>query len=785
MLILHKTSVRRTHQRRSCRVRSLVFLFIVTIMLYSAVPSHAQRASERARIVAEIEETDRRTDESLRDWLMEHRVPRRVHQPNGRVVELIGVRDGHPIYLTPVNSTAARATGTSYLYPGDRLGLSLTGAGVEMGIWDSGHVLSDHQELAGRTTAGDESEVSDHATHVAGTLIARGIDPRARGMAYEADLTSYSWTADATEMSNEASQGMLISNHSYSIISGWHYGDLEDEGQKWYWLGDPTISTSEDYMFGRYDVSAVQFDRVAFTHPYFLPVVAAGNDRMDVGPSSGSYRAVDEDGDYQTYFVESRPIARDGGSDGFDTLAGSGVAKNVLTVGSIAFYEADGRSQTSSFSSFGPTDDSRIKPDVMGLGESIFSLSADGPQAYAYSSGTSMATPNVAGSLALLQQHYREIYGTYMRAATLKGLVIHTAADLDAPGPDFRTGWGLLDAEAAAEQITSSAMNAVAIAEETLEDGEIYQRDLSADAAGPLQITLSWTDRPGSRLGRNPSSLDDPTPQLLNDLDLRVVHVESGMEYLPFAPDGGDPAQAAPRGDNVVDPVEHVYIADAEPGDYVVAVSHKDGLYGGAPQDFSLIVSGADEEAAPVAVAHVSAEASLDGVTLRWSTLFQRDIGSFEVERGPATTPKSDDSDFVIVGATEVSGDSGRPYELVDDWSVAGHYLYRIVYTNAGERYVAAETEVTIVPPESYEILSSYPNPFRDRTELIIDLPKTQLVSLTVYDALGRQIVTIPEAEMPAGRHTLALDGANWPAGVYFARVSTPNGVVVHQIVRQ
>ncbi len=51
-----------------------------------------------------------------------------------------------------------------------------------------------------------------------------------------------------------------------------------------------------------------------------------------------------------------------------------------------------------------------------------------------------MANPNVAGSLALLQQYHREIYGSFMLAATLKGLAIHTAADLDEPGPDYRTG---------------------------------------------------------------------------------------------------------------------------------------------------------------------------------------------------------------------------------------------------------------------------------------------------------------------------------------------------------
>lgn len=762
-----------------------LFLIIVTSLVYSAVPAQAQRSAERGRIVREIERTDRESAESVRNWLMEHRVPRRIHQADGRIVELVGVRDGHPVYLTSVNRTAAFVTGTQYLYPGDRLGLDLTGLGIELGIWDGGHVLAGHRELEGRVVEGDEAEISDHATHVAGTLIASGIDPRARGMAYEAALTSYSWDSDATEMTNEATAGMTLSNHSYSIVSGWHYGDFENTGSdQWYWVGDPSISTSEDYMFGRYDVPAVQFDRVTYTNPYFLPVVAAGNDRLDSGPASGSYRAFNQQGEYQTYNVASRPIGPDGGQDGYDTLGGSGVAKNVLTVGSVGYSSRTEGITISGFSSFGPTDDGRIKPDVMGVGENLYSLSSGGVQSYGSSSGTSMATPNVAGSIALLQQYHRDVYGSFMRAATLKALVIHTAADLAEPGPDYRTGWGLLDAAAAADHLTGSITNPAALVEETLVEGDTYVHELSVAAAGVVRVTLSWTDPPSARVGRQASNLNDPTVHLKNDLDLRVVHVESGTEYMPFVLDRSHPQNRAGLGDNRVDPVEQVYVSAAQSGRYVVMVSHKNDLYSDVPQDFSLVVSGAEDIGAPVGVARVTSEASLDGVTLQWSTLFEREAGTFEIERGPAVSPKSREDDFVSVGALRIAGGSGSNYEFVDELTIAGHYRYRIVYVGESSRFVAAETEVTIVPPDEYEILSSYPNPFHERTRLVLDLPRTQHVTVEVYDAVGRRVLLAYDGELAAGRHDVPIQGDNWPAGVYFARVSTPNGVAVHQIVR-
>ncbi len=768
-------------------MRVVLTLLLLSTFAYTAAPARAQDRQENARrLLQDVRQTERTTSDSAREWAQERGLPTRIRQTDGRVIELVAIDEGRPIYLTVANRSAAAVTGTSHLYPGGRLGLDLTGAGLILGIWDEGHALADHVEFSNRVSFGDEADASNHATHVAGTLVASGIDERARGMAYEALLTSYDWKNDATEMSNEAAEGLVLSNHSYTTIAGWHYGDVEGTGEdQWYWLGDPRVSDSEDFAFGWYGVRAVQYDRITYSHPYYLPVVAAGNDRYDRGPSSGTFRALNQSGKYQDYDVSTRSIPADGGTEGFDTVTGGSVAKNVLTIGSSAFSARTNSIRTSGFSSFGPTDDGRIKPDLVGVGENIYSLSSDGDSPYSRSSGTSMAAPNVTGSLLLLQQQYDETFGTFMRSATLKGLLLHTATDLGRPGPDYATGWGLLNTEAASQQISASAFNPIGIYEDQLVDGDEFGRRVFVESPGPLRVTVSWTDHPSSRLpAAGAQALDNPTPHLRNDLDLRLVNQTTGEIHRPFVLDPSRPESAAFPGDNRLDPVEQIFIAAADTGAYMLTVTHKGGLFGGFPQSFSLVVSGAVDDGAPVSVAHLSSDVSLDGVTLSWSTLFERTSGTFIVERAPSGAPLSkgsDDDEFIAVG--EVSGGSGSDYEITDPYSISGRYVYRLLFATDDETYEVARTDVNLPSPNSYAVLSNYPNPFRDQTTIEVDLPKTQQVRISVYDVRGRRIVEVHDGMLPAGRHRILLDGGNWPAGVYFARVETPNGIANHQMV--
>jgi hypothetical protein len=90
------------------------------------------------------------------------------------------------------------------------------------------------------------------------------------------------------------------------------------------------------------------------------------------------------------------------GGTGYDTLSTQQTAKNSLVVGSVLDVLNDpytsGDIVTSVFSSYGPTDDGRVKPDVVGNGQGLFSTFSGSNTAYGNMSGTSMAAPNVTGT---------------------------------------------------------------------------------------------------------------------------------------------------------------------------------------------------------------------------------------------------------------------------------------------------------------------------------------------------------------------------------------------------
>ncbi|MFQ5570822.1 MAG: S8 family serine peptidase [Rhodothermales bacterium] len=770
------------------------FVGIVLIIGYTAGAAQARQPTDppgladRRAVLDTLHHVEAEQREAAKAWALQRGLPVSVRQSNGRRVQLVGLTGRHPTYLTSFNSGAAQTTRTQLLHPGQALGLNLTGGGLDIGIWDGGMPLKSHRELIGRVETRDDAPADDHATHVAGTLVAEGVRPDARGMAYEARLRAYDWDDDVLEMAEEAVRGVLVSNHSYGPIAGWFFGDLEDTGDQWYWLGDVTISEEEDYLFGWYDVEAAQFDRAAFAYPYLLPVVAAGNDREERGPRSGSYRVLDAQGNWQTVSVTSRPRPRDGGFDGYDSISGPAVAKNVLTVGSIRMLTPI-TFQMSPFSSFGPTDDGRIKPDLVGQGEGLLSPIASGIAGYGVFSGTSMSTPNVTGTLVLLQQHYFNLSGRYMRAATLKGLTLHTADDLGNPGPDYQSGWGLLNAEAAARHLSASPTNELALLESELENNETFTRLASVAEAGPLRVTLSWTDRESRRFPlRGPSSLNDPRPHLRNDLDLRVINEATGEIYFPYTLDALQPFRTAVPGDNVVDPIEQVYVPRVEAGNYTIVVSHKDALISLAPQTFSLLVSGAESAARPVAVSHLHVDESVDRVRLTWKTQFERSEGRFLIKRAPVTFSADATREvgpFSQVGEVKTGGASELPQDYVfeEAYVPAGSYLYRLFFQNADHQYLAVEADVHVPAPEQHALLANYPNPFDERTRLVLDLAQSQHVTLDVYDMLGRRVAALFDGSLTPGRYELPIDASGWAPGIYVARLITDDAIRSHRMV--
>lgn len=501
------------------------------------------------------------------EWSEKSKTPLRFER-NGRTYELKYINlNGTPQYLITNNATAAATISTQKLYPFGGLGLNLTGNGIIIREWDAGSALVTHQEFGGRVVAGDGALSDDHATHVAGTIMAAGIQAQAKGMAYEASLRSFDWNNDIGEMASEAVNGALISNHSYGLVRGWSDGT---------WHGDPEISTEEDYLFGFYDYWSSQFDNVAYNAPYYLICKAAGNDRGDSGdgyPSDGPYDCIEQ----------------------------YAIAKNILTVGAVNDIPS-GYSQPSdvvmtTFSSWGPADDGRIKPDIVANGYGLYSASNSGNTKYVTKWGTSMATPSVTGSLALLQQHYYNLNGIYMRASTLKALAIHTADEAgDNLGPDYKFGWGLMNTASAAQMISEDLLTNV-ISEHALANGGTYTRQVTASGNEPLVVTIVWTDRPGIPVE---ASLDPLDPMLINDLDLKIT--TNSSTYYPWKLDRDNPESAATNNSkNYVDNVEKVFIGNpSQVLTYTITVDHDGPLVSGS-QVFSLLVSGIVSSTAPIA----------------------------------------------------------------------------------------------------------------------------------------------------------------------------------------
>jgi len=588
-------------------------LILVSTLLFSVHFTQAQVTTDRAvlqrasQLKAAQEADMRRLVLSLAEkkgW------PLTIKNKQGRLAYLRGVNvTGQPIYITTTDNIISAATiQTNTLWAGGSTGLNLSGSSSNMagrlGLWDEGRVRTTHVELTGRTTQVDgATNLSDHSTHVAGTMIAAGVNPVVKGMSYGAQLKAYDFDADQSEMYNAAQNGLLVSNHSYAVIAGWYYNSGQS---RWEFWGRSTDTS--DYKFGYYDDDTRVWDSIAYYAPNYLIAKAAGNNRSENGPPVG-----------QTYWrYNSSNVMSNAGNrpanlssnNGYGIIATYGCAKNILTIGAIGpipgGYSQPSDAAMTDFSSWGPTGDGRIKPDLVADGLNVLSSISTADNAYGVFSGTSMATPASAGSAFLLQEYYSKLHaGAFMRSATLKGLLIHTADEAGAnPGPDYQFGWGVINMQRAASVITSDNS---ATRDQQIRENQLVNTTHDADsviivASGttPVTATICWTDVPAVPVSEaiinNTTNFHDTGIKLVNDLDLRITDVFTGATYQPWILNPANPSAAAARGDNIRDNVEKVQVDSLIPGrSYKIRISHKGNLVQGAPsgsQAYSLLISG-------------------------------------------------------------------------------------------------------------------------------------------------------------------------------------------------
>lgn len=447
--------------------------------------------------------------------------------------------------LTEVNDGVRAATQADLVsLPPD----ALDGSGVVVMLFDGG-AAAGHADFEGRLTVRDGDAPTNHATHVAGTIGGSGAGSggQYRGMAPAVAIESFGLDfgpgpvflytnpgdleADYWQAVNQL--GAVLANNSLG-------SNVESNGFACALQGDYGVTSAV--------IDAIVCGALGRT---IISVWAAGNERQ------GSRCDVEGFGDYYS-------------------MAPPACAKNHLTVGAVNSNDAS----NTTFTSFGPCDDGRLKPDVCAPGcqsggdGGVTSTSASG--GYAVMCGTSMAAPSATGLAALLVQAHRGAFPGMpdLRPATIKALLVHGAEDLGNPGPDYQTGYGLIQIRDSIDR-----MRAPGFMESGLGHGESRAFLVSVPPGSTrFQATLAWDDPPAL-----PASLT----ALVNDLDL-IAFGPDGAHF-PWVLDPANPmAPAAQSGPDRLNNLEQVRVANPVPGLWAVEVHGFDVPHG--PQDFSIIV---------------------------------------------------------------------------------------------------------------------------------------------------------------------------------------------------
>jgi len=424
---------------------------------------------------------------------------------------------------------------------------NLDGSGVDVLVYDGGTALQSHSDFSGRLTVRDSSGLHYHPTHVAGTIGGDGSQNSAyEGMAPAVIMQSYGFEYDGSGTFLYSNPGDIEADYDEAINT--HGCDISNNS-----IGSNVEPNYFDCAYqGNYGATSALIDEIvggSLGAP-FRVIWAAGNERQ------GSRCDVEGYGDYYS-------------------LAPPSGAKNHIAVGAL---NSNDDSMTD-FSSWGPMDDGRMKPDVSAPGcqsnDDGGVTSCDSGGGYLTICGTSMAAPTVTGLCALLLEDFRIQYPTDPdpRNSTLKILLAHNAADVFNTGPDYQSGYGsvrIVD--------TIDFMRSGEFEENSVSQGGsvVYTYDVTGGTS-ELKITLAWDD---------PAGTPNVNPNLVNDLDLVVMSPSSVRAY-PWTLDPSNPSSAAVRSQaDDTNNIEQVLVSSPEAGTWTITVqgtSVPDG-----PQSYSI-----------------------------------------------------------------------------------------------------------------------------------------------------------------------------------------------------
>jgi subtilisin family serine protease len=476
---------------------------------------------------------------------------------------------------------AGAVTGTSPVAPGYRsflAGLGLSGAGVTISVVDDG-LDSTHPELAGRIVARipygpGVLPAEGHGTHVAGIVGGKGAAIGPAGPLKDAAGLEY----------------------GLGIAPGVRFVD------------QPIIALSNPGAFppaggfGTVTRDAVRNGAVAWNASW----TDGGGTGVGYVANAAVFDRLVRDADAGAPGDQPFTLVFSAGNSGSraSTITSPKELKNGIVVASSRSHRAGSVDTISTFSSRGPARDGRIVPLLAAPGETVVSARAatgvlctvplsgtndapppGGATFYSGCSGTSMASPQVAGAVAIVTEWWRKGFGATPSPAMVRALLVNGARDMGtADVPNSNEGWGRVDLRRTLDPATPRVLADQTVVLQRRGDEHVVPVDVAAGA--PLRVTLSWTDVPG------PVGLKRA---LVNDLDL-VVTGPDGRVYAGNDFVDGRSVDGAVADD--LNSTENVWLPGAAPGRYTVTVRGTDlagdAVAGGTStdQDFALVVSG-------------------------------------------------------------------------------------------------------------------------------------------------------------------------------------------------
>jgi hypothetical protein len=154
---------------------------------------------------------------------------------------------------------------------------------------------------------------------------------------------------------------------------------------------------------------------------------------------------------------------------------------------------------------------------------------------------------------------------------------------------------------------------------------------------------------------------------------------------------------------------------------------------------------------------------------LNWETKTEVQAYCFEIEKRKKTESNMS-GNWIKVGKVNAFGNSNSPrqYSFTDKKINVGKYNYRLkMIDNDGTYNYSKLLDVEVEAPKTFALKQNYPNPFNPSTTISYQLPVNNYVTLSIYDVVGREVITLVNEEKPAGRYDVVFDGSDLSSGIY------------------